>query len=78
MNDPAQETEGRCMTHAQALRMAKQLSAELPAWVCEVMQDPCSDEWLVCLYHRERWEQFIRYDPEPCWMTNSGMHVAIH
>lgn len=63
MNGPVKATEGTCMTQADALRLAKQLAAERPDWVCEVMQDPCSDEWLLCLYHRERWEQFVRYDP---------------
>ena len=77
MNGPAKETEGRCLTHAEALRMARRLAAERPGWVCEVMQDPCSDEWLLCLYHRERWEQFVRYDPAPGWMTKSGMSVAL-
>lgn len=69
MNSPAQETstrKRRRMTYTQALRRARQLSEELPGWVCELMKDPCSDEWLFCLYHRERWEQFVRYDPEPC------------
>ena len=77
MNCLAQETEGRYLTHAEAVRLTRQLSAELPGWDCEVMQDPCSDEWLVCLYHRERWEQFIRCDPVPDWKAKSGMYVAI-
>lgn len=75
MNGPTQETEGRCLTHAEALRLARQLAAERPGWVCEVMQDPCSDEWLLCLYHHERWEQFIRCVPEH---PNNGMHITIH
>lgn len=77
MNGPAQEPEGGCLTRPEALRLARQLSAELPGWVCEVMQDPCTEEWLVCIFHSERWEQFIRYDTEPCWMTNTGKHVAL-
>ena len=47
MSGPAKATEGRGMTHADAL-MARQLAAERPDWDCEVMQDPCSDEWLLC------------------------------
>lgn len=59
----------RGMTRAEALRQVRQLSAELPGWVCELMQDPCSDEWLLCFYHGEQWEQFVRDAPEPCWMA---------
>lgn len=75
MNDPTTRNDthqGKGLTHVEAVRLARQLAAERPGWVCEVMQDPSSDEWLLCLYHSEWWEQFVRSDPALLDSKKSG------